>query len=397
MPNPHPTPNRTRPDAPEFLPPGVRRRKDGRLERRYRDHAGDRHTIAGRNGEDLAAFLARSLGHVETRPARHDPRLTVADYLRSWSADLDIRPNSAATHAGNVTRYLIPAFGERVRLAELDTPEGPALIRAAYRRVRHRPGRQLAPRTVELAHATLRRALSQAVTDRRMTTNPARGLNPNGGAGTSTAPKLPGVELAIPSRAELRRLERQVRGDRWHPLFVAATLTGLRQSELLGLSWSAAEPLERHTLTVSVALRRTDRALEDPKTLSSRRTIRFDPMLETVLRARKLEQKREQLRAGDRWSNPHQLIFTTRTGGPLQGREVTRWFHRACDAAGLPRYRWHDLRHAYATGLLESGVDLALISKSMGHSSVAITADTYSHMTDAGRDQVAAAAGRILR
>jgi integrase len=393
MPNPNPTPNRRRSlETPEFLPPGIRRRADGRLERRYRDHAGNRHTVAGRKGEDLDVFLARSLGQVETRPAHHDGRLTLAAYLRSWSAELDIRPNSAATHAGHVTRYLIPAFGERVRLAELDTPEGPALIRAAYRRIRHRPGRQLSPRTLELAHATLRRALSQAMTDRRISSNPARGLNPAAGA----APKLPGVELAIPSAAELRRLEHQVRGHRWHGLFVAATLTGLRQSELLGLTWSAVE-LERHMLTVGQVLRRTDRLIDDPKTATSRRTIRFDPMLETVLRARKLEQKRDQLRAGDRWSNPHDLIWTTLTGGPLQGREVTRWFHRACDATGLPRYRWHDLRHAYATGLLESGVDLALISKSMGHSSVAITADTYSHMTDAGRDQVAAAAGRMLR
>jgi integrase len=120
-------------------------------------------------------------------------------------------------------------------------------------------------------------------------------------------------------------------------------------------------------------------------------------MLVDSLRAHRQAQRVRKLAAGTRWSNPADLVFTTRTGGPIQGRLVTRWYHAACDRAGLPRYRWHDLRHAYATGLLEHGVDLSLVSKVMGHASVAITADTYQHLTPAGRELVAETSGRALR
>jgi integrase len=391
MPNPHPV-HRPRTPAPVVVPPGVRQRADGRWERRYRDPAGNRRSIYG---PTLESVTGRD---VDQLPERFDARLTLGAYLEGWLETLELRPNSIETHRGHVVRYLVPLLGG-VRLAELDKPGGKRIIADAYRRLRARNGRPLSPRTIELAHATLRRALSQAVVDGVMRTNPARGLNPHGTAGQAMRSRRVGAELPIPSAAELRLLDAELEGHPWHPIFRVAVLAGLRQSETLGLRWSPdlAELETRRQLTVNGSLRRTDRTLDDPKTDASRRTIRVDAMLVDSLRAHRQAQRVRKLAAGTRWSNPADLVFTTRTGGPIQGRLVTRWYHAACDRAGLPRYRWHDLRHAYATGLLEHGVDLSLVSKVMGHASVAITADTYQHLTPAGRELVAETSGRALR
>ena len=178
-----------------------------------------------------------------------------------------------------------------------------------------------------------------------------------------------------------------------------ASTTGLRQSELLGLRWPAID-LERGRLEVRDVLVRDTDEIEDPKSRSSARPIRLAPLVVDALRARRQAQRLEQIAAGARWSKAQaerDLVFTDPRGEPHRGRQVTRRFQSTLAALGLPRFDWKSLRHAYVTGLLEDGVDLSVVSKSAGHSSVDITSDVYAHFTRAMQDQVSEiAAARVL-
>ena len=89
-------------------------------------------------------------------------------------------------------------------------------------------------------------------------------------------------------------------------------------------------------------------------------------------------------------------MFTTAIGTPLDGRNVTHELQAALSRAGLPRQRFHDLRHAYATLMLEAGEDLAMVSRTLGHSNISTTADTYAHVTPAMQERSAARMDQIL-
>jgi integrase len=268
---------------------------------------------------------------------------------------------------------------------------------AELARHRTRTGQPYAPRSIAIARGTLRKALAAAVPS-RIPSNPAAEVPLPRARGS--APKV-GVEIPVPSVTVLRAVEHRLRvaGDPLHPLFVVASATGLRQSELLGLRWSAID-LDAGALEVRDVLLRDTHEIDDPKSRSSARRVKLHPMIVAVLRSRRQAQRVERIAAGRRWSREQgerDLVFTDRLGEPLKGRQVTRRLQAALRALGLPSFDWKSLRHAYVTGLLEDGVDLAIVSKSAGHSSIDITGDVYAHFTARMQETVAdSATARVL-
>ena len=151
----------------------------------------------------------------------------------------------------------------------------------------------------------------------------------------------------------------------------------MRQGELLGLRWVDVN-LDAGTLRVEHSLQRGTRTLAAPKTHRGRRLLQLAPFVADALREHR---RRQMVGQGDAWSlSGH--VFTTDKGTPLDTRNVTRYFQLALARAGLPHQRFHDLRHAAATVLIEQGVDLAIVSRMLGHSDLATTADVYGHLTD---------------
>lgn len=184
-------------------------------------------------------------------------------------------------------------------------------------------------------------------------------------------------------------------GDRFAPLYTTAVALGLRQGELLGLRWSDVD-LDAGTLTIRRSLRVGDRDLAEPKTERAKRTLTLGASVVSVLRAHRTRQLEERLAAGSRW-HEGEFVFATRTGEAIDSRNVTKAFQRALRDAGLPRQRFHDLRHACATLLLEDGEELAVISRILGHSNLSTTADVYAHLTPAMLQRSADRMDGILR
>jgi integrase len=339
--------------------------------------SGDRHTVYGRTPDEcLAARFAPAVEVVV------DDRTTLAEYLEVWLGGLTLRSNTIANHRYNVERWLVPLFGTRVRLSQVERE----LVRVKLvelRATRTRLGTLPAPNTVRHALATLSAAMSSAVEDGRIASNPCRGLEANT---AEDAQSRIGIEHELPTELELRRVIRAAAGDDRVRLLQVAAATGLRQSELLGLAIEDVDLVGRY-LHVRQSLRRSDRKVGRVKNRASDRYVPIPRALVPVLEAQLLEVERLELVAGSTWSNPSGLLFTGPKGQPVVGSTVTHWLEDLARAELGRSYRWHDLRHFYASNLLASGVGIELVAKWLGHSSTGITFATYYHVIRDDRNQ----------
>jgi integrase len=215
------------------------------------------------------------------------------------------------------------------------------------------------------------------------------------------------VKPLQPSREEMRPLTPEQAkillraaheaGDRLEALYVLAVHTGLRQGELLGLKWDDVD-LEDGSLQVRCTLTITKNGLvfTSPKTAGSRRSVKLTGMATDALKSHLERQLGEIDRVGSLWSE-NGLIFASETGDPLGRRAVTASkFKPLLKRAGLPEIRFHDLRHTCATLLLTRNMNPKIVSEMLGHSTIAITLDTYSHVLPNMRDAAAAAMEEAL-
>jgi integrase len=180
------------------------------------------------------------------------------------------------------------------------------------------------------------------------------------------------------------------RGDRLEALYVLAVTTGMGRGELLGLKWSDVD-LENTSVSVRRTLTRTDNgkrvSLGEPKTKKSRRTIRLTPQAVQALREHLRRQLTEIELLGDQYSD-HGLVFTTQRGTPINPSNLRqRSLAPLLKKAGLPHIRFHYLRHTCATLLLAKNVHPKFVQELLGHATIAITLDTYSHVMPGMGDQ----------
>jgi integrase len=166
-------------------------------------------------------------------------------------------------------------------------------------------------------------------------------------------------------------------------------MTGMRRGEALGLRWSDVD-LENARLSVRRALIPTNRdvVVSEPKTAKGRRVIALDPATVEVLKSQAARQLAEQREWGEDWTDTG-LVFTKENGEALDPETITRWFRIAVKKAMLPAIRLHDLRHTHATLALQAGIHPKVVSERLGHATVSITLDTYSHAIPALQEEAA--------
>jgi integrase len=256
----------------------------------------------------------------------------------------------------------------------------PAHVRGLYRE-KLEVGRS--PRTVQYIHVTLHKALKQAVAD---------GLIPRNATEAVKPPQVRKEEIRPLTAEQVKVLFEDVRDDRLESLYILAVHTGLRQGELLGLKWGDVD-LEAGTLQVrrTLTTAKGGPVLSAPKTKGSRRTVKLSPTALEALRSHLARQLEEIDRVGSLWREKG-LIFAAEVGEPLRRQYVTaRRFKPLLRRAGLPEIRFHDLRHTCATLLLSENVNPKVVSEMLGHATIAITLDTYSHVLPTMQESAAKA------
>jgi integrase len=359
----------------------IRQRPNGLWEGRYVGADHRRHSVYAKTRKEAQERLRTALTAADNGIRPNVSRVTVGAWLEEWlstSVEQRCRPATIVSYRSTVELYIVPSIG-RIPLSKLE-PED-------VQRMLTRLGRgSLSTTTVRYAYAVLRIALGRALKSGKVVRNVATLVDP---------PATGKRELRPLSAEQVRNFLDSIEGSRQEPLYVVAIALGLRQGELLGLRWQDVD-LDAGTLTVRHTLRVGTDELAEPKTERSRRTLRLSPDVAAILRSHKARQAAERLVAGTRWQD-RGFVFASPHGTPLNTSNVTHAFQAALERAGLPRQRFHDLRHAFATLQLEDGEELAVISRMLGHANFATTANVYAHITPASLQRSADRMDGILR
>lgn len=301
-------------------------------------------------------------------------------YLQSWLTvcRTRLRPITLVTYGRDVRR-LTNVLGD-IPIRNLT----PGLIQSAYAALLEQG---FSKRTVEKTHAVLHRAMDQAMHWGLTARNPTALVNP---------PRPARREMTALSGDQLQQLLQHTAGSQWHPVWVLLGTSGLRLGEALGLHWQDID-LARRRLAVRYALQRQrgrGLVLVPPKTPRSRRTIYLSELAQSALNEQRQWQC-DRRSTAKRWSESG-LVFTNRTGGGLEQGVVERALIQALATAGLPRVRVHDLRHTTASVLLAAGTHPKVVQDLLGHSTITLTLDTYSHLTQPLHEQAARTMDAVL-
>jgi len=235
--------------------------------------------------------------------------------------------------------------------------------------------------TVKRIHGNLRRILGDAVRMELLSRNVAVGV---------ILPKIQQAEQPVFSAAQAGQLMAAAHGDDLEALYVLALTTGMREGELLGLKWGDID-WERQRLQIHRSLAQVPRgtAEQEPKTRGSRRGIPLTSLAIDALKRRKVRQAERRLAAGASWQESD-YIFTGKVGLPLRRSNLlNEYYYPMLEKAGLPKTRFHNLRHSTATLLLSLGVHPKIVQELLGHSNIQMTLNVYSHVTpDMSRDAI---------
>lgn len=292
-------------------------------------------------------------------------KMTVNQYLNHWlevSAKAKLRERTYSSYVETLKLYVQPHLGQKVisKLSPLD-------IQTLYSTLQENG---LSASTIKRAHAVLSSALRQGVKWQMIPKNPSEYVD---------LPRIERKEMKAFTAEEAKRFLDAAVFDKLNCLFVLLLTTGLRPGEALGLKWT---DLVDGKLQIQRALVRNGKgwSLEEPKTSRSRRVVPIPKTALQVLQQHKIEQAKEQLKEAD--YNNLGFIFAANNGHPLNERNiVNRHFKPILKKAGLPEsFRLYDLRHTCATLLLAAGENPKIVAERLGHASVTLTLDTYSHV-----------------
>lgn len=291
-----------------------------------------------------------------------------------WKAEYtgDVKPSTAYLYGRNIDQYIIPQLGA-AKLEKLT----PLQVQEFYNQML-KPDKEevraLSAKTVRNVHGVLHKALEQAVQAGYIRSNPASTCKP---------PRAAKAEIRPLDADQVSAFLRALQGHPHEYLYQVTMFTGLRQGEVLGLTWDCLD-MERGTLLVKQQLRREQKKggkyYLAPSKNSKSRVLTLAPSVVRLFRLQKIKQNGMRVKSGELWQETN-LIFTNEIGDRLSYRTVYDCFKRVMVKIGAPDTRFHDLRHTYAVMTIQSGDDIKTVQENLGHATAAFTLDVYGHVT----------------
>lgn len=369
----------------------IRKRKDGRWEGRYtagHDPATGKtiyKNVLGKTQAEVKEKLKRAIEDSAKLDMSKVGQYTVGQWMDVWFenyAKIKVRPSSHQTYRGYIENHIKPNIGSiplnKLTSLELQKLYKKLLGNGRVERIESKKQpKGLSAKTVRNINQIISSALNLAIEQRLILTNPANAC---------ALPKLEHREMKTLPVEQLASFLREAKESGVFEMYYIELATGLRRGELLGLKWSDID-LEHGNLRVQRQIVRIDgEIVEAPlKTKNAYRTLPLSTDAVDVLK----EQKKK---CGN---SPY--VFPSPTGGPISPDSVLHMLHRVLKRAGLPKVRFHDLRHTFATLALQNGVDIKTVSGMLGHFSAGFTLDTYAHVTTSAQKEAANTMGGVLR
>jgi integrase len=297
------------------------------------------------------------------------------EYLYHWlgAHKVTLRDHTIHRYMQIIKNHIVPYIGNK-KLKDLHL----ARIERFYASL---VGLGIGVRTIREVHAVLHKSLKKAVKYGYIQNNPAHG---------ASLPRYTHAEMKVLDESQVTLFLGAAHNSLYHALYHQAVVTGMRQGELFGLKW----PDLKWNSGVLYVQRQVQRVpgqgwkFVEPKTKAGRRPIRLGEGTLQILREHRELQHSRKTSVGDRWQD-HDLIFPCSVGTPLHPSNLRRDFNQVLESAGIPRIRFHDLRHTAASLMLNHGIPVIVVSKILGHAKPSTTLDIYGHLIHEMQGEVA--------
>jgi integrase len=337
-----------------------------------------RATFYGKTRQEVAEKLTKALRERQQGTFVSPHKLTLGEWLETWLQHYKrprIRPSTLDSYEIIIRRHVTPALGHIV-LQEVR----PEHLQQYYN---EKAQQGLAASTIVLHHKIVSHALAQAEKNQLVVRNVCR---------LTELPRQPHKEMRTLTIEQVTtQLLSALQGDRLYAAYLTFFMMGLRRGELLGLRWQDVDVNAGilHVRQILVRIynrdakgkgRKTRLSFHEPKTEKSRRAVPIPAACLAALRQHRAHQAEEKLLLGPGYQD-HGLVFAQADGGPIDPRSMHRYFTQALQRGGLPAIRLHDARHTFATWMLEQGVSPKVVQTMLGHSSIRMTLDVYSHVS----------------
>lgn len=369
----------------------IRQRPDGRWEARYTVGRNPgtgkqmQRSVYGNTQREARKKMTAAIAALDKGTYFEPEKITVGTWLGTWLETYvkdAVKPYTYRSYQTQINVHIKPALGA-IMLSALTTPAiqsfYTALRNGTAKRDKAKNGQEqspLSPKTIKNVHGVLHKALHKAVELRYIPFNPA------------DACTLPRVE-----RPDIKPLEEQqvtaffsaLENEPFKNVFLVTLFTGMREGEVLGLSWDNVN-FNTGTITVKQQLQRDKLKggtyyIESPKNEKAR-AICPAVFVMDLLKDEKRKQTESRIRAGKSWNNPWNLVFTDTLGKHLAIHTLYKHFKKLAASVGAPNARFHDLRHTYAVTALQSGDDIKTVQENLGHATASFTLDVYGHVTE---------------
>ena len=323
-------------------------------------------SISGKTQREVSRKLKEITSAIDHGVYTAPEKITVSEWLEIWQETYlsGVKQYTRASYEGIIKNHLIPGLGA-VRLDQLDAHTIQQFIN----------GLDLSPKTVKNVHGVLHAALRQAVLLRYVSHN---------AADNTSLPRIERKEMHVLDEDATAAFLKALKGHKFEVLYKVTLFTGLREGEILGLTWDRVD-FERGTILIDRQLQKERKKGGDYHLAATKndkaRTIMPPLYAMQLLRTQKARQAELRLKAGDLWQDTG-LVFTNETGGNLAFSTVYKNYKALVAGIGLPDLRIHDLRHSYAVAALRSGDDVKTLQGNLGHHAAAFTLDQYGHVTD---------------
>ncbi len=332
---------------------------------------GDRYYVYGKTKAEAKQKLAALKTEIEDGTYVKENKITVAEWMDTWVEcyTARIKDSSRDRYMSLIRCHIKPELGTK-RIQDLK-------LLTVQKFLNHCKAKGLALKTVKNIYLVLNKALTRARKDGLIKQNPCADAEiPSYDAPQKE--KRPLKDKEIPAFLEV------IQGHPFELLFYVAIFTGMRQSELIGLSWDCID-WDHETIHLYRQLKRS-REKGGPwvfTTLKNKqdRTFTVPPSVMAALQKARRKQAEWKLAYGQGFQNTNNLVFTNKYGNHLATNTVRKEFKQIVTRMGLPEVRFHDLRHSYATLAIQNGVDIKTVSTNLGHATVAFTMDEYAHVS----------------
>jgi len=336
--------------------------------------------------KECQAAMNKLLVAVEQHNYSAPTKASVKDYLtKEWlpAVKATIRPSTYNSYVQHVECHIVPHIGT-VKLQKLSGSQVNALYAKLGETGRKDGKTGLSAMTIHHVHACLHKACKDAVRWGHISRNPLDAADPPRKKGDGTK------EMQTWTKEQLKAFLEAMKEERLSPLWHTIAMTGMRRGEAIGLRWIDVD-LEAGRIAVRRALVPNGREVfvSEPKTVKGRRVIALDPGTVEVLKGQAARQLEEQGDWDEAWVETG-IVFTQENGAALDPESISRYWRQAVKKSLLPNIRLHDLRHTHATLALQAGIHPKVVSERLGHATISITLDTYSHAIPAMQEEAAA-------